>query len=50
MVMSTLDAFCHALLNGGTEYQMALNANQEIVATTIASQFNSPKNRRSSSS
>jgi hypothetical protein len=41
--MSTLEAFCHALLSGGTEYQMALNANHAIVATTIASQFNSPK-------
>ena len=41
--MSTFEAFCQALLRGGTEYQMALNANQAIVATTIANQFNSPK-------
>jgi hypothetical protein len=28
-----------ALLRGGSEYQMAENANQAIVATTIANQF-----------
>jgi hypothetical protein len=41
--MSTFEAFCQALLRGGTEYQIALKANQAIVATKMASQFNSPK-------
>jgi hypothetical protein len=43
VVMSTFEAFCQALLRGGTEYQIALKANQAIVATKMASQFNSPK-------